>query len=133
MSMTDPIADLLTRIRNGIQVRKRQVDIPASRLKSAIATTMQEEGYLAGVEVIEQDAAQPTLRVTLKYDRDGVNAITELKRTSKPGCRVYRGAKDLPVVRRGLGTVILSTPKGVMSGRKAEELGVGGEILCTLF
>ena len=133
MTMTDPIADLLTRIRNGIQVRKSHVEIPASRLKTAIATTMQEEGYLAGVEVVDTDAAQPTLRLTLKYDRDGVNAIAELQRTSKPGCRVYTSATDVPQVRRGLGTAILSTPKGVMSGRKASEQGVGGEVLCTLF
>ena len=133
MTMTDPIADLLTRIRNGIQVRKSTVDVPASRLKTAIATTMQDEGYLAGVEVVESEAAQPTLRLTLKYDRDGVNAITELKRTSRPGCRVYTTATDVPQVRRGLGIAILSTPKGVMSGRKAGEEGVGGEVLCTLF
>lgn len=133
MTMTDPIADLLTRIRNGIQVRKSTVDVPASRLKTAIATTMQDEGYLSGVEVLDGDAAQPTLRLTLKYDRDGVSAITELQRVSKPGCRVYTGSRDVPEVRRGLGTAILSTPKGVMSGRKAGEEGVGGEVLCTLF
>ncbi len=133
MTMTDPIADLLTRIRNGIHVRKSYVDMPASRLKTAIATTMKEEGYLEDVEVITEEGPQPTLRVTLKYDRDGRNAITEIDRTSKPGCRVYTAASDVPQIKRGLGTAILTTPKGVMSGKKAVEEGIGGEILCTLF
>lgn len=133
MTMTDPIADLLTRIRNGIHVRKSYVDMPSSRLKTAIAITMKEEGYLADVEVLTEEGPQPTLRVTLKYDRDGRNAITEITRTSKPGCRVYSATTDVPQIKRGLGTAILTTPRGVMSGKKAVEEGVGGEILCTLF
>lgn len=133
MTMTDPIADLLTRIRNGIQVRKSYVDVPTSRLKAAIATTMKDEGYLQDVEVLEGEGHRATLRLHLKYDRDGRNAITELRRESTPGCRVYHTTRALPQVRRGLGTAILTTPKGVMSGKKAAEEGVGGELLCTLF
>ena len=133
MTMTDPIADMLTRVRNGIQVRRKSVDVPASKVKSAIALTLKEEGYLDEVEVVDQDQPQATLRLTLKYDRDGKNAITELSRVSKPGCRVYTAAKDAPEVRRGLGVSIITTSQGVMSGRKAKELGVGGEILCTVF
>jgi small subunit ribosomal protein S8 len=131
--MTDPIADMLTRIRNGIQVRRKSVDLPTSRVKSLIALTMKEEGYLADVEVLDEGGPRPVLRLHLKYDRDGNPSLQEIVRISKPGCRVYRDAANVPTVRRGLGTAIITTSKGIMSGRKATELGIGGEVICTLF
>ncbi len=133
MTMSDPIADMLTRIRNGIQVRKKFVDVPSSKLKSSLALALKDEGYVKEVQAVRDPSGFTSLRVELKYDPDGVNAITEIRRISKPGCRVYSGVQDVPEVRRGLGVSILSTSKGVMSHRKAMELGVGGEILCTVF
>ncbi len=132
MANTDPIADMLTRIRNGILVRRKSVDVPASRLKSSLALTLKEEGYLRDVEVVEVEG-RSTLRLTLKYDRDGESAIHEITRISKPGARIYTHSKNLTQVRRGLGRTIVTTSKGVMSGRQATELGVGGEVLCTIF
>ncbi len=133
MTMTDPLADMLTRIRNGIQVRRKQVDVPSSKLKSAVALVLKDEGYLSDLEATQDERGFGLLRLSLKYDEDGRNAITEIKRVSKPGCRVYSGAADVPQVRRGLGTTILSTSQGVMSHRKASELGIGGEVLCSVF
>jgi small subunit ribosomal protein S8 len=133
MTMTDPIADMLTRIRNGIQVRRKSVDMPTSKMKSSIALTMKEEGYLSEVEIVDEGGPRNLLRLHLKYDRDGNPAIQELTRVSKPGCRVYRSSDLVPLVRRGLGTTIITTSKGIMSGRKAREMGVGGEIVCTIF
>ncbi len=133
MTMTDPIADMLTRIRNGILVRRKVVEIPSSRMKAAVALVLKEAGYLEEVESGQDERGFPLLRLKLRYDRDGVPAITEIRRVSKPGCRVYAGVREIPVVKRGLGTAVLSTNKGVMSGRKAAELGVGGEVLCTVF
>ena len=132
MANTDPIADMLTRIRNGILVRRKSVDVPASRLKSSLALTLKEEGYLRDVEVVEVEG-RSTLRLTLKYDRDGESAIHEITRISKPRARIYTHSKNLTQVRRGLGRTIVTTSKGVMSGRQATELGVGGEVLCTIF
>ncbi|MBC8327599.1 MAG: 30S ribosomal protein S8 [Planctomycetes bacterium] len=133
MTMTDPIADMLTRIRNGIQVRRKFVDVPSSKLKSAVALALKDEGYIGEIETSEDERGFGVLRLALKYDEDGRNAITEIKRVSKPGCRAYAGAQDVPVVRRGLGTTILSTSKGVMSHRRAKELCIGGEVLCSVF
>ncbi len=133
MTMTDPIADMLTRIRNGIQVRKRFVDVPSSRIKSEIALVLKEEGFLTDIETADGAKGFPMLRLQLRYDQDDQPAIQEIKRISKPGCRVYSDCKTLPQVRRGLGVVILTTSKGVMSGVKAAEAGVGGEVLCTVF
>lgn len=133
MSNTDPIADMLTRIRNGILVRRKSVDVPASRLKSALALALKDEGYLRDVEVMNQESTQPTLRLHLKYDRDGESAIHEISRISKPGARIYTHSKNLTSVRQGLGRMIVTTSKGIMSGRQAAELGVGGEVLCTIF
>ena len=133
MTMTDPIADMLTRIRNGIQVRRKQVELPNSKVKASIALVLKEEGYLQEIEADTDDKGFGRLRLHLKYDPDGASAITELTRVSKPGCRVYAGASQVPTVRRGLGTSIVSTSQGVMSGRKAAELGVGGEVICTVF
>lgn len=133
MTMTDPIADMLTRIRNGIQVRRKHVEFPSSKLKSNLALVLKEEGYIKEIEATEDKKGFPQIRVHLKYDVDGVSAITEIDRYSKPGRRVYAKAEAIPEVRMGLGTAILTTPKGVVTGRKAKELGVGGEILCTVF
>ena len=133
MTMNDPIADMLTRIRNAIQVGKKEVLIPASKIKSSIALVLKDEGYVQSVQVVSGDDNQSRIQIELKYDRDGCSAIQELKRISTPGCRVYAGMKNVPVVRGGLGLSILTTPMGVMSGRKAFEKSVGGEVLCTVF
>jgi small subunit ribosomal protein S8 len=128
MNMTDPIADMLTRIRNAIMARHTRVLIPASKMKIAIARILKEEGYIRDFELL-QDNPQGTLRITLRYvDRRPV--LTQLKRISKPGLRVYTRRESIPRVRGGLGTAIISTPQGLMSGRKAYQLGLGGEVVC---
>lgn len=132
MSMTDPIADLLTRIRNGMMARHRTVDVPSSRIKVEIARILGEEGYLEGFEVVD-DSPQGTLRVRLKYGGAGEKAITGLERVSRPGRRVYCGKDEIPKVLGGLGITILSTPKGVLTGTTSQRLGVGGEILCNVW
>lgn len=128
MNMTDPVADMLTRIRNGIMARHTRVMMPSSKMKVAIARILKEEGYIRDFEVI-QDSPQGTLRITLRYvDRRPV--LQQLKRISKPGLRVYTRRDSIPRVRGGLGTAIISTPQGVMTGRKAYQLGLGGEVVC---
>jgi small subunit ribosomal protein S8 len=128
MNMTDPIADMLTRIRNAIMARHTRVLIPASKMKIAIARILKEEGYIRDFELL-QDNPQGSLRITLRYvDRRPV--LTQLKRISKPGLRVYTRRESIPRVRGGLGTAIISTPQGLMSGRKAYQLGLGGEVVC---
>ncbi len=130
--MTDPIADMLTRIRNAIAIERPFVDIPASKQKSAIADTLKREGYIWDYEIIEQ-YPQNVLRVTLKYGPNGELVIQHLERTSKPGRRVYTKVSDMPEVLQGLGICILSTPKGILSNREAKKEHVGGEVLCTLW
>lgn len=131
MSMTDPIADMLTRIRNGQQVNRANVEVPASKLKKAILNVLTEEGYISGFSEVE-GAKHPTLDVELKYvGTKGV--ITEITRVSKPGLRVYSGAADLPKVRNGLGVAIVTTSQGVMSDHKAREMKLGGEVICKVF
>jgi small subunit ribosomal protein S8 len=128
MNMTDPIADMLTRIRNAIMARHTRVQIPASKMKVAIARILKEEGYIRDYEVA-QDGAFSVMRITLRYvDRRPV--LTQLKRISKPGLRVYTRRDAIPRVRGGLGTAIISTPQGVMSGRQAYQQGLGGEVVC---
>ena len=131
MSLSDPIADMLTRIRNAAMVQHRQVAMPTSKMREAIAGILKEEGFIEGYEVIPAKP-QSTLRLSLKYSsgRNSVSVITGLKRVSKPGQRVYLGHDELPWVRSGLGTAIVSTSKGVVTGRQARRLGVGGEVLC---
>lgn len=129
--MTDPIADMLTRIRNANAIHNKTVRIPASRLKVGLAEVLRTEGFIAGYEVVE-GKPQSNIRVTLKYGPEGEQVIRSIDRVSKPGCRVYSSAKELRPVLRGLGIQILSTPQGVLSDRKARELNVGGEILCRL-
>lgn len=132
--MTDPIADMITRIRNAVHARHPRVDIPASRLKQDIARILEQEGYVSAVKVVEAEpAARPSIRITLKYGPRGENVITGLKRVSRPGRRVYLGRNDVPKVMGGLGTSILTTSRGVMTGREAERVGVGGEVLCNVW
>lgn len=126
---TDPIADMLTRVRNALGVKHTQVIAPSSEMKVSIAKVLREEGYIQGYDVTK-DHPQPMLRIWLKYTDDGEPAITVLKRVSKPGCRVYVGRHEVPRVRSGMGVAILSTSKGVMTDKKARGLGIGGEVLC---
>ena len=130
MSMTDPIADMLTRIRNGQHARKATVSMPSSAQKVAVANVLQAEGYIDGYET-EQDGTKASLTVQLRYF-EGAPVIEKLQRVSRPGLRVYRGKDDLPKVLGGLGVAIVSTSSGVMSDREAREKGVGGEVLCVV-
>ena len=128
MSMTDPIADLLTRIRNAQAARKAEVTLGASRLKAAIVQVLKEEGYVADFR-IDGDGAKRTLTIGLKY-YEGRPVIDRIERVSRPGLRIYRGKDELPKVLGGMGTVIVSTPKGVMTDKQARSIGQGGEVLC---
>ena len=128
MQITDPIADMLTRIRNANNSKHQTVDIPASKMKMAIAKILLDEGYVKNVEFIA-DETQGIIRVTLKYAENKQKVLSGLKRVSKPGLRVYAGADELPYVLRGLGTAIISTSKGVMTDKKARAEHVGGEVL----
>ena len=128
MSMTDPIADLLTRIRNGQTARKPEVSMASSKLKTAIARVLKEEGYIGDVR-LESAGQKTTLTIALKYF-DGRPVIDRIERVSRPGLRIYRGKDELPKVLGGLGTVIVSTPQGVMTDKQARSIGQGGEVLC---
>ena len=132
MSMTDPIADFLTRIRNGIRSRKSTVECPRSGLKLRIAEILKAEGYVDGVATVE-DQHQGKLALTLRYDGRTGSAITGIRRVSRPGQRAYVPATEVPKVRNGLGIAILSTSQGVMTDREARKRGVGGEVLCELW
>lgn len=128
MSMTDPISDMLTRIRNAQMVGKTNVMMPSSKLKAAIAQVLQDEGYIDGFTRRESDG-KPELEISLKYYA-GAPVIEKIERVSRPGLRIYKGCDDLPKVMNGLGVAIVSTSKGVMTDRKARATGVGGEVLC---
>ena len=128
MVITDPIADMLTRIRNATSARHSTVDVPASGMKKAIAQILLDEGYIKGFQVIEGNT-QGIIRITLKYGENKSKVITGLRRVSKPGLRIYTSVEEMPQVIRGLGIAILSTPKGVMTDKKARKLNVGGEVL----
>lgn len=128
MSMTDPIADLLTRIRNAQQARKQEVTMAASKVKMAIVRVLKDEGYVTDFRV-DNDGGKATLTVGLKYF-EGRPVIDRLERVSRPGLRIYRGKDELPKVLGGMGTVIVSTPKGVMTDKQARSIGQGGEVLC---
>lgn len=132
MGMTDPIADLFTRIRNGAHARKEQVDVPWSRVKARLVEVLTAEGYLKEHSIIEQGGHR-VLRVWLKYDNRNTPVITGLKRVSKPSLRVYVGAREIPAVRRGLGVNILSTPAGIISDREARKRNIGGELMCSVW
>ena len=128
MHITDPIADMLTRIRNAGTARHATVDVPASGMKKAIAQILLEEGYIKAYDMIDE-GVQGTIRITLKFNANKEKAITGLRRVSKPGLRVYAGADELPRVLKGLGIAIVSTSKGIMTDKKAREMHVGGEVL----
>ncbi len=132
MTMTDPISDMLTRVRNAIQAKHTTVDIPSSRIKKEIARILKEEGYIKGYSIVNV-GNWPFVRLTLKYSPTKQRVISELKRISKPGIRRYVTRDGLPQVLGGLGIAIVSTSKGVMTGKKARALGIGGEVLCTIF
>jgi small subunit ribosomal protein S8 len=132
MSLTDPVADLLTRIRNAVSARQQKLDLPASKLKMEIARILKEEGYISNFKATEENGRK-VLRVYLKYSSNNDAAITNLARVSRPGCRVYVGHQEIPRVLGGLGINILTTPKGVMTGRQARKSGIGGEILCEVW
>jgi small subunit ribosomal protein S8 len=128
MNTTDPIADMLTRIRNASRARHPKLEMPGSRLKAEVAKILKEEGYISSFKISEENRKK-MLRITLKYTPDGRPAIQSLVRISKPGRRVYASRTEIPTVLGGLGSAILTTPQGVMSGRRARKAGVGGEIL----
>lgn len=130
--MTDPIADYLTRIRNAQQAGHRRVDVPASKLKRAMSKILVDKGYISKFIDID-DGKQGIIRMFLKYDSYGLPVIRKMDRVSKPGLRVYRGGEEVPRSQNGLGIVILSTSKGVMTDKEARKLNVGGEILCTIY
>ena len=133
MSMSDPIADMLTRIRNANAAKHDTVDVPSSKMKKAIADILVAEGYVKGYEVIE-DGIKSTLRISLKYGEDkNVKVITGLKRISKPGLRVFAGSNELPKVLGGLGTAIISTDKGLMTDKAARKAGLGGEVIAFIW
>jgi len=132
MRLTDPVADMLARIRNAIRARHQKVDIPASKLKTEIARILKEEGYIANVKPAEEEGHK-VLRVYLKYGNNNEAAISNLARVSRPGCRVYVGQQDIPRVLGGLGINILTTPRGVMTGRDAHKEKIGGELLCRVW
>ena len=129
MAMTDPIADMLTRIRNANTVGHDTVDVPASKMKKSIAGILLEEGYIKGFDVID-DNKQGTIRIQMKYGADKERVISGIKKISKPGLKVYAKAEDVPRVLGGLGIAIISTSKGVISDKEARKLGVGGEVIC---
>jgi small subunit ribosomal protein S8 len=135
--MTDPIADMLTRIRNGVNAKQAKIDMPASKLKAEVARILVEEGYLHGFKVLdektEHGSPRKAIRLFLKYGPHGERVITGVQRVSRPGRRVYFGRDDVPTVLGGLGTSILTTSRGVMSGREAVKAGVGGEVLCNVW
>lgn len=132
MQITDPIADMLTRIRNAGSAKHETVDVPASKMKKAIAQILLDEGYIKSFQLIE-DGGQGVIRITLKYLPGKEKAIQGLRRVSKPGLRVYAGAEELPSVLKGLGIAIISTSKGIITDKEARELNVGGEVICYVY
>jgi small subunit ribosomal protein S8 len=137
MSVNDPIADMLTRIRNGVMTSQSVVAVPSSKMKAEIARILKEEGYIEGYEVVDGDSiVNRVMRLRLKYvgeRRQKLPVITGMVRVSRPGRRVYTRKQDIPWILSGMGITILSTPKGIMTGQRARQLGVGGEILCTIW
>ncbi|HSE83155.1 MAG TPA: 30S ribosomal protein S8 [Thermodesulfobacteriota bacterium] len=130
--MTDPIADMLTRIRNALVARHNSVDVPSSRIKADIAKVLKDEGYISSYSVLGE-GIKKQIKIELKYTPDGESVIKKIERVSRPGRRVYMKKDEIPRVRGGLGISILSTPKGVISGTQARRIGVGGELICTIW
>ena len=133
MNMTDPIADMITRIRNGVSARLPKIDVPASRLKVEIARILKNEGFIANFRLVDDGREPGVVRIFLKYGPGWEKVITDVQRVSRPGCRIYCGKDEIPRVYGGLGINILSTSRGVMTGREAAKTGVGGEILCNVW
>ena len=129
---SDPIADMLTRVRNAIAARHPKVDVPASKVKAEIARILKEEGYITNFKVAEE-GAKKTIKIYLKYGTTNSPVISAIERVSRPGCRVYVGQSDIPRVLGGMGINILTTPRGVMTGRHAHKEGIGGELLCQIW
>ncbi len=132
MSTSDPIADMLTRMRNALGARHAKVDVPASKLKADIARILKEEGYILNYKLAEE-GSRKTIKIYLKYSLANTPVISKMERVSRPGCRVYVGSREIPRVLGGLGINILTTPKGVMTGKTARKEGVGGEVLCQIW
>lgn len=132
MSLTDPIADMLTRIRNAVHVKKKEVNIPSSRVSVEIAKILKDEGYIKNFKVID-DNKQGILNISFRYTEEDESAIAGLRRISTPGRRIYCKVDSIPKVLGGLGIVVVSTSKGILAGKKCEELGVGGEVLCQIW
>jgi small subunit ribosomal protein S8 len=130
---TDPIADMLTRIRNAAKARHPRVDLPASKLKVEIARILKDEGYLSTYKVVDENKTKKSLRLFLRYTPDRRSVITDLRRVSRPGCRRYVGKAEIRAVVGGMGISILSTPRGIMTGQSAKKAGVGGELLCEVW
>ncbi|MCC8109699.1 MAG: 30S ribosomal protein S8 [Planctomycetes bacterium] len=132
MSMTDPVADMLTRIRNANALMREEVSMPSTAIKINIADVLKREGFIQGYDIVERPL-QNELKITLKYGPEGEKVIRSIIRTSKPGCRVYRGYSDIPVVLSGQGVAVVSTNQGVLSDRECRDKKVGGEVLCTVY
>ena len=132
MTTSDPIADMLTRMRNAMGARHAKVDVPASKLKADIARILKEEGYILNFKLAEE-GSRKTMKIYLKYSLANTPVISKMERVSRPGCRVYVGSREIPRVLGGLGINILTTPKGVMTGKTARKEGVGGEVLCQIW
>lgn len=133
MSMTDPVADLLTRIRNGCQAKLEKVDVPASRLKANIVKVLRDEGYIRGFKLEREENGRAWIKIQLRYEDDGASVIKGVRRVSRPGLRRYVGCEDVSKIRGGAGVAILSTSHGIMSGIKAKQTRVGGEYLCEVW
>jgi len=132
MSMTDPLADMFTRIRNGSKANFEKVDVPSSKLKREVAKILKEEGFIKNFKVVTEDDSNEVIRIFLKYDQNR-KGIIHIKRISKPGRRVYVGSEQIPSVMSGLGVSILSTPKGILADKSARKANVGGEVLCSVW
>jgi small subunit ribosomal protein S8 len=132
MTPSDPIADMLTRVRNALRARHQKVDVPASKMKMELARILKEEGYILNYKMAD-DGAQKAIRIYLKYTPSNEPAISKIERVSRPGCRVYVGSKEIPRVLGGLGINILTTPSGLMTGRDARKANVGGELICQIY
>jgi len=132
MTPSDPIADMLTRVRNALTARHQKVDVPSSKMKMELARILKDEGYILNYKMAE-DGNQRTIRIYLKYTPQNLPAISKIQRVSRPGCRVYVGSRDIPRVLGGLGVNILTTPRGLMTGRDARKENVGGELICQIW